>query len=228
MRRFAVIGLGRFGYSVAKTLVEKGCEVLAIDDDEEKIKDVSDFVTHAVQMDATDEEALRHAGVHYVDIAVVSIGENIEASILIVMTLKEMGVKEVLAKAVTPIHGKVLRNIGVSKVIFPERDMAIKVATSLATPNILEQIELSPQYSIVETSVPKGLAGKTIMESDIKNRFDVNVIAIRKRVPVITEAGEPDFIEEWNVSPSTDDRIEEGDVLVMIGDNKDLEKLKKG
>ena len=228
MRRFAVIGLGRFGYSVAKTLIEKGCEVLAIDNDAEKVKDVSDFVTHAVEMDATDEEALRHAGVNYVDVAVVSIGENIEASILIVMTLKEMGVKEVLAKAVTSIHGKVLRNIGVSKVIFPERDMAIKVAASLAAPNILEQIELSPEYSIIETSVPKGLAGKTIKECDIKDRFNVNVIAIRKRVPIITESGEPDFIEEWNVSPSMDDMIEEGDVLVMIGNNEDLEKLKRG
>lgn len=228
MRRFAVIGLGRFGYSVAKTLTEKGCEVLAVDNDEEKVKDVSDFVTHAVQMDATDEEALRQIGVHYVDVAVVSIGENIEASILIVMTLKEMGVKEIVAKAVTPIHGKVLRNIGVSKVIFPERDMAIKVAASLAVPNILEQIELSPQYSIIETPIPKGFSGKTLKESDIKNRFNVNVIAVRKRMPVITESGEPDFTEDWNVSPSDNDTIEEGDVLVMIGNNNDLEKLKKG
>lgn len=228
MRKFAVIGLGRFGYGVAKTLTEKGCEVLAIDDNEEQVKSVSDFVTHAVQLDATDEEALRHVGVQYVDVAVVSIGENIEASILIVMTLKEMGVKEIVAKAVTPIHGKVLRNIGVSKVIFPERDMAIKVANSLAAPNILEQIELSPEYSIIETSVPEGITGKTLMESELRSKFGVNVIAIRKRVPVITDSGEPDFIVEWNVSPLPDDRMEEGDILVMVGNNEALNKFKKG
>lgn len=228
MRKFAVIGLGRFGYSVAKTLIERGCEVLAIDDDEEKVKSVSDFVTHAVELDATDEEALRHVGVQYVDVAVVSIGENIEASILIVMTLKEMGVKEVVAKAVTPIHGKVLRNIGVSKVIFPERDMAIKVANYLAAPNILEQIELSHDYSIVETSVPKSIAGKTLKESDLRSKFGINVIAIRKRVPTITESGEPDFVEEWNISPLPDDRIEEGDAIVMVGANENLDKLKEG
>ncbi|OGP32332.1 MAG: potassium uptake system protein [Deltaproteobacteria bacterium GWC2_42_11] len=228
MRKFAVIGLGRFGYGVAKTLTEKGCEVLAIDSDEEKVKDVSNFVTHAVQLDATDEDALHHVGIQYVDVAVVSIGENIEASILIVMTLKEMGVKEVVAKAVTPIHGKVLRNIGVSKVVFPERDMAIKIANSLAVPNILEQIELSSEYSIIETTVPENIAGRTLIESGIRDRFGVNVIAVKKRVPTITESGEPDFVEEWNVSPMPEDRLEEGDVLVLLGPNEGLNKLKKG
>lgn len=226
-RQFAVIGLGRFGYSVARTLVEKGMEVLAIDNDPEKVQAVSDFVTLAVECDATDEKALRAAGIHNVDAAVVSIGENIEASILIVMTLIDMDIKEVIAKAVSPIHGKVLRNIGASRIVFPERDMAVRVATSLVTPATIEELELSPHYSIVEFPAPEVVVGKTLRESRLRSDFGVNVVAIRRKVPFVRENGETDFTEEWNVTPSPDERIEDGDVLVVIGAKEKIKMLRK-
>ena len=130
-RLFAVIGLGRFGYSVAESLIQKGCEVLAIDSEESKIQAISDIATFAVQCNATDEGALKAVSAQNVDIAVVAIGENIEASILIVQTLTEMGVKSIIAKAVTNTHGKILSNLGVSEVIYPERDAAIRLAHRL-------------------------------------------------------------------------------------------------
>ena len=142
-KHVAVIGLGRFGFSVAKTLAKYGSEVIAIDREEERVKKVSEFVSYAVQLDAMDEKALRSVGVQNVDTAIVSIGENIEASILVVMLLKEIGIRNIIAKAVTTLHGKVLENLGVQRIIFPERDMAIRVAHSLIRPNVLEQLELS-------------------------------------------------------------------------------------
>jgi trk system potassium uptake protein len=162
MRSVAVIGLGRFGYSVAETLVKKGCEVLAIDSDQAKIEAVSDFATYAVECDATDEKALKAVSTQNVDSAVVSIGENIESSILIVMALKQLGVKEIFAKAVTPTHGMVLENLGVSRVIYPERDAAVRLAHSLIAPNVMEYLELAPGYSVAELPVPVALGGKTL------------------------------------------------------------------
>ncbi len=148
-KHYAVIGLGRFGFSVAKTLAKYDAEVIAIDSEEERVKKAADFVTYAVQLDAIDEKALRSVGVQNVDTAIVSIGENIEASILVVMLLKELGIRNIIAKAVTTLHGKVLQNLGVNRIIFPERDMAIRVAHSLIRPSVLEQLELSQEYSIV-------------------------------------------------------------------------------
>ena len=220
-KQFVVIGLGRFGFSVAKTLAKDGSEVIAIDREEERVKKVSDFVTYAVELDAMDEKALRSVGVQNVDTAIVSIGENIEASILVVMLLKEMGIRNIIAKAVTSLHGKVLENLGVQRIIYPERDMAIRVAHSLTRPNILEQLELSQEYSIVELSSPAHLIGKTIQESQLRSKYGVNLIAIKRKVT--TEKG---FLKEsWNVNPLPADIIKEGDLLVLIGLNEDLDKL---
>ncbi|MEW6001849.1 MAG: TrkA family potassium uptake protein [Nitrospirota bacterium] len=219
-RQFAVIGLGRFGYSVAKTLVELDSEVTAIDREEEKVKAVADFVTYAVQLDAMDEKALRSAGVQNVDTAIVSIGEKIEANILVVMLLKEMGIKNIIAKAVTSLHGKVLENLGVQRIVYPERDMAVRVAHSLIRPHVLEQLELSKEYSIVELPTPKDFVGKSLMESQLRSKFGVNLIAIKRKV---LEKGIER--EVWNVNPLPTDVMEEGDILVLIGSNKDLERL---
>jgi trk system potassium uptake protein len=220
-KHFAVIGLGRFGFSVAKTLAKYGPEVIAIDREEERVKKVSEFVSYAVQLDAMDEKALRSVGVQSVDTAIVSIGENIEASILVVMLLKELGIRNIIAKAVTTLHGKVLKNLGVQRIIFPERDMAIRVAHSLIRPNVLEQLELSQEYSIVELPTPPRLIGKTLKESQLRTRYGVNLIAIKRKVT--TEKGI--IREAWNVNPLPSDIMQESDVLVLIGFNKDLEKL---
>lgn len=219
-KQIAVIGLGRFGFSVAKTLTESGAEVIAIDREEEKVKAVADFVTYAVQLDAMDEKALRSVGVQNVDIAIVSIGEKIEASILVVMLLKEMGIKNIIAKAVTPLHGRVLENLGVQRVVYPERDMAIRVASSLTRPKVLEELELSQEYSIIELPTPKEFAGKSVKEIQLRSKYGVNLIAIKRKV---IEAGIPKDI--WNVNPSPTDIMGEGDILVFIGTNKDLGRL---
>lgn len=220
-KHFAVIGLGRFGFSVAKTLAKYGSEVIAIDREEDRVKKVAEFVTYAVQLDAIDEKALRSVGVQNVDTAIVSIGEKIEASILVVMLLKEMGIKNIIAKAVTTLHGKVLENLGVQRIVYPERDMAVRVAHSLIRPKVLEQLELSEEYSIVELPTPAHLIRKTIKESQLRSKYGVNLIAIKRKVT--TEKG---FIKEaWNVNPLSSDIMQEGDILVLIGLNEDLDKL---
>jgi trk system potassium uptake protein TrkA len=224
MRQVAVIGLGRFGYSVAETLVKKGCEVLAIDRDEAKIEAVSDFATYAVECDASDEKALKAVSTQNVDAAVVSIGENIEASILIVMALKELGVKEIFAKAVTPTHGKVLANLGVNRVIYPERDAAIRLAHSLIAPNVMEYLELAPGFSIAELPVPDELSGKTLGDHQVRSRHKVSIIGIRKKVTRLAK-GKPVLEEVFNINPSAHDLMEKGDILVVIGRDEDLDIL---
>jgi trk system potassium uptake protein len=220
-KHFAVIGLGRFGFSVAKTLAKYGSEVIAIDREEERVKKVSEFVSYAVQLDAMDEKALRSVGVQNVDTAIVSIGENIEASIFVVMLLKELGIKNIIAKAVTTLHGKVLENLGVQRIIYPERDMAIRVAHSLIRPKVLEQLELSQEYSVVELPTPAHLIGKTLKESQLRTKYGVNLIAIKRQVK--TEKG---IVKEaWNVNPLPSDIMQKSDVLVLIGFNEDLDRL---
>jgi trk system potassium uptake protein TrkA len=225
-RQVAVIGLGRFGYGVAETLVKKGCEVLAIDTDPEKIQSISDMATFAVQCDATDEKALKAISAQNVDVAVVSIGENIEASILIVQTLKEMGVKQIIAKAVTPQHGKILQNLGVTEVIFPERDAAIRMAQRLISPNILEYAELAPGFSVEEVTVPDHMSGLRLREAQIRELYNVNLIGIRKKVTRMVK-GRMTTEEVFNVTPSLEDVIEKGDVLVVVGKQEDLDRLTK-
>jgi len=220
-KHYAVIGLGRFGFSVAKTLAKYDAEVIAIDSEEERVKKAADFVTYAVQLDAIDEKALRSVGVQNVDTAIVSIGENIEASILVVMLLKELGIRNIIAKAVTTLHGKVLQNLGVNRIIFPERDMAIRVAHSLIRPSVLEQLELSQEYSIVELPTPDNLIGKTLKDTQLRTRYGVNLIAIKRKVT--TEKGI--IKDSWNVNPLPTDTIEKEDILVLIGLNEDLDKM---
>lgn len=225
-RQFAVIGLGRFGYSVAETLIKKGYEVLAIDSNEDQIEAVSDFATYAVQCDATDERALKAVSIQNVDVAVVSIGENIEASILIVMTLKELGVKEIIAKAVTPLHGKILANMGVTEVIYPERDAAIRLAHRLIAPNVLEYLELAQGYSIEEIEAPGQFVGKPLKEASIRTSYGINVIAIKRRVTKLVR-GEWKSVEEMNVNPDAEDILQKGDVMVIVGKEEDLDRLSK-
>ena len=221
-RLFAVIGLGRFGYSVAESLVQKGCEVLAIDSEEAKIQSISDSATFAVQCDATDERALKAVSTQNVDVAVVSIGENIEASILIVQTLTEMGITSIIAKAVTNAHGKILSNLGVTEVIYPERDAAIRLAHRLVSPEVLDYLELAPGYSVEEVAVPDRFSGMSIEETKIRELHNLNIIGIKKQVNRMIK-GKLKKEDTFNFTPSPDDMIEKGDVLVMIGKEHDLD-----
>jgi trk system potassium uptake protein TrkA len=215
---FAVIGLGRFGSAMATTLAELGHEVIGIDGSQEIIERLADRLHAAAALDATDERALKAAGIQEVDCAVISIGENIEASLLVVMLVKDLGIKRIVAKAVTPLHGRILERIGVDRVVFPEHDMAVRVAHSLVVPNVLDYIELSRDVSIIELPAPAEFAGKTLRELALRNRHGLTLIAIKRK----TQTGDG---EVTNVSPSADDRVLAGDVLSLLGPNDRLSQI---
>jgi len=211
-KQFIVIGLGKFGQSVAKTLFDMGYDVLAVDDDESIVQEIADSVTHAVAMDATDEYALRTLGIRNFDIAVVSIGTNIQSSIMVTLNLKEAGIKKVVAKATNDMHAKLLTKIGADRVILPEMDMGIRVAHNLVSANILDFIELSHDYSIVEVTAPSQWMGKDIKTLDVRAKYGINIMAIKSD-------------DDINISPRATDEIREGDVLVIIGSINDLSKI---
>lgn len=214
MKQFVVIGCGRFGTSVAKTLYNQGHDVLAIDSDEEIVQEISDSVTYAAQADVEDEGALKSLGIRNFDVAVISIGSNIQASIMATLIVKEMGVKTVIAKAQNNVHAKVLYKIGADKVVFPERDMGVRVAHNLVSANILDYIELSPDYSIVEIAAIDEWENKTLKELRLPTKYGINIMAIKQT-------------DSMNVSPKADDIIKSGDILIVLGSNQDLNKLEK-
>ncbi len=216
-KQFGVIGLGRFGSAIATTLAELGHDVLGVDDDENRVNDLSDVITHAVQLDATDAKALRAAAIHDVDVAIVSIGEDIEASLLIVMQLREFGVQTIVAKAATPLHGRILEKLGVSRVVFPEREMAVRLAHSLVVPNAIDYIELSRDFSIVEIPAPESFINRTLKELELRPRFGLTLIAIKRSV------GGDNIVT--NISPAADEIILRDDVLALLGSNEQLNAL---
>lgn len=211
-KQFVVIGLGRFGISVAKTLYESGHEVLAIDKNEDLIQEVSDNVTHAVQMDATDENALRTIGIRNFDVAVITIGSNIQSSVMVTLIVKELGVKYIIAKAHNDLHAKVLYKIGADRVVQPEKDMGVRVGHNLVSSNILDYIELSPDYSIIEIEAPQMWWGKSIKELNVRSNYGINIMAIKKD-------------NEVNISPDAEDIIEKNFIIVSIGSIDDLSRL---
>ena len=217
-RSFAVIGLGRFGSAMATTLAGLGHDVTGIDGDEDKVRSVADVVSLAMQLDATDEKALRGAGIQDVDVAVVSIGENIEASLLVVTLLQEIGIKQIVAKSVTALHGRILEKLGVKRVVFPEREMAVRVAHSLVMPNVSDDIELSSDSTIVEVPAPQAFVGKTLRDIGLRARFGLTTIAIKH----VTTTG---AVSTTNIAPGPDDVIQEGDVLSLLGSNERLGQL---
>jgi len=219
MRQFAVIGLGRFGSSVAKTLSEKGYQVLAIDLNEDRVQDYSDITAQAVCVDATDVKALKAVGVENVDAAVVSVGNNIEASILITLELKELGIKEVVVKSVTEEQGKVLQKVGADKIIFPERDMGARLASTLAYPEVSEHINLSSSCSIIEIQAPQDFVGKSLKQLNLRVEYSLNVVAVKSQDEAGSEVVDP--------TPEADYKIKQQDKLMIVGSNENIEKLKK-
>ncbi len=225
MKQFAVIGLGRFGFSVATALTEKGQQVIAIDTDEELVHDVMDQVAKAVCLDATDEKAMRSIGIQNVDVAICGIGTHVEASILVTLLLKDLGVPVVICKADSTAHKKALEKIGATKVILPERDMGIRLASTLISVSdaVIDHIGISGSASIIELIAPKGFLGKTLRDLDIRAKFGVNVIAIKKKTGEKGALAE----EKINVSPQADYVVGEDDVLVVFGENDKLEAIKE-
>lgn len=214
MKQFAIIGMGRFGSSIARTLYSLGNDVLAIDYIEEHIEEVTDYVTHAVVADATDEQTLIALGLRNFDTVVVTIGGDIQASILICLLCKEMGIKQVLAKAQNELHARVLRKIGVDRVVFPERDMGMRLAHNLVSSSILDFIELSSDHSLVEINVHEAWTGSSLKELNMRVNYGVNVMAIKHAGSI-------------NISPRGEDIVQSGDTLVVIGANEDIRRLEK-
>ena len=215
---FGVIGLGRFGSAMAMTLTELGHDVIGVDAAESRVQQLADVITHSLQIEATDEKALRAAGIQDVDVAVVSIGENIESSLLVVMQLRELGVLTIVAKAVTPLHGRILEKLGVSRVIFPEREMAIRIAQVLVMPNVIDYIELSRDFSIVEIPAPEAFVGRTLKQLELRPRLGLTLIAIKR------QSDGTDAIAT-NIAPAADETIQAGDVLALLGSNERLNQL---
>mgnify|MGYP000232905650 FL=1 len=212
MAEFAVIGIGRFGRSVAVTLQQLGHRVLAIDKDEERLRRVAEEVTHAVQLDATDAEALRGVGITNFDAVVVAIGNYIQESILTTLVLKELGCKKVVAKAVDELQARVLEKVGADLIVRPEKEMGIRVAHLLASPSLVDYLEVSPTFSIEEISVSTRLEGRTLRDLDLRGRFGVSVLLIRRDGQLL-------------ISPPAETVLRAGDVLVVVGENRQLSKL---
>ncbi len=214
VKQFVVIGCGRFGQSVAIKLAELGCDVMVVDENEEIIQSLSDKVTYAVQADATDENTIKALGIRNFDVAIVTIGSDIQASILVTLLVKELGVKHIVAKAQNPAHAKVLYKIGANRVVFPEKEMGVKVAKGLVSSNVLDLIDLAPEFSILEIKMNDEWVGKSLVDINMRRTHQISVIAIRHNDDV-----------DINVEP--DRLLLSDDVLIVIGNNKDLKKFQK-
>lgn len=216
MKRFAVIGLGKFGFHVAKALFEDGNEVIAIDQDRNRIQEIDPYCTEAIVMDATDKERLKALGLENMDSVVLSAGSKISNSILICLHLQEIGVKKILAKALDDDHAKILKKIGATEIIRPEMAMAVRVARGLSTPNILDFIPLAEDYNLLQVDPPRAFIGKTLRDLDLKARYNVFVIAIKELVP-----------ENFVLVPPASFLIKDSDVLILLGKEQDISKIKE-
>ena len=214
MKSYFIIGLGLFGEALARNLCKLGAEVLAMDIRSDLVQLVSGEVTHAVVGDAQDKSVLRALGAADFDCAVVAIGDDLAASVLTVMNLQELGVKQIVCKAHDETHRRVLERLGVDRVLIPEQEHAQRVARSLVRHNVLDYIELSEEYGILDVPAPKSWIGKTLKELNVRAKLGVNIIAV--------ESG-----KKTNVSPSADYLIREGDIMVVLGDTYSLEAVQK-
>lgn len=212
--QFAVIGLGRFGSHLAKELVEQGFQVMGIDKNEENVRDMAEVLTHTAVADSTDEDVLRSLGLRNFDCVIVAIGDDMQSNVMTSIILQEIGVKKVVAKALTELHDRVLRKIGISQVIHPERDMAVRVAHQLVSPNLLDYIELSQDYTIAELAVTGKISGKSLMELNARARYGCSIVAINRSSGMV-------------ISPAADDQVFENDIMVVIGTHGQIEKFEK-
>jgi len=211
---YVVIGLGKFGYHVAKGLAQQGETVIAIDNDEEKIRDISEFVQDAIVLDSSDPKALSEAGIADAEVAIVSIGEHLEASILTVMALKEIGIETVIAKAITQVHGQILSKLGAAKVIYPEMESAKKLVKKLVKNMHYETVDLSITMKLAKMTVPSFWVGTSILSPIFEDEFEVKPIAYKHQ-------------GEWHTSFEKDDILESGDILVVLGNSNNIEALSK-
>jgi len=214
-KRYAVIGLGRFGANVAKVLTEMGQYVLAIDSSEHKVEALAPVLHRVVKADGTDPAALRALRIQEHDVVIVAIGDNVEASVITVLNCRDLGVKYLVAKAQDDAHGRVLERLGVDRVVYPQRDMGARVASNISAGGIIDFVRLSDKYGMAELDPPDSLVGKSLRELDLPKRYGLNVMAIKRGTRVI-------------VSPRAEERIAQDDLLVVIGDAQGISRLQGG
>lgn len=221
----AVIGLGTFGAKTAVRLFEKGAEVIAIDKDEELVDKIKDRVTHAIALDVIDERSLRSVKISDVDVAVVAIGDHIDMSIMAVAMLRKMGVGRVIARATSVLHEHVLHEIGASEIIKVEEEMGEIIASKIVAPYVLQRYNFAAGYSIVEIKLGKNFEGKTLVESKIRQNYSLNIVALQKKIPFIDEDGKSSYRIEINDCPMPMDIIEGEDIVVLVGSEKNFNRL---
>lgn len=215
MKHFAVIGLGNFGFHAAKALFEDGNEVVAIDEDKSRVQAVDPHSTEAVVLDATDKEALKSLGLDNMDGVIVSTGTKISTSILICLYLQEIGVKKILAKAQDEDHGKILKRVGATEIIHPERDMALRLSRGLSRPNVLDFIPLAEEFDLIQVGPPSEFIGKSLKDINLRAKYNVHIIAIKELVP-----------ENFVLVPPASFVIKDSDILIMLGKSEDIRRIK--
>jgi trk system potassium uptake protein len=215
MKRFAVIGLGNFGFHAAKALYDDGNEVIAIDADKNRVHAIDPYCTEAIVMDAMDKDALKALGLESMDGVIVSTGTKTSTSILICLHLQEMGVKSILAKALDEDHAKILKRVGATEIIHPERDMAIRVSRGLSRPNVLDFVPLAEDYDLIQVGPPREFVGKNLKELNLRAKYNVHIIAIKELVP-----------DNFLLVPPATFVIKDSDVLIMLGKSVDIRKIK--
>lgn len=217
-KTFLILGLDNFGHSLAKQLYELGQEVIVVDMDEKRISEIRDEVSEAVIADVTDRDTIEELGLDKVDAAVVSLGETrIGPSVLATLHLKEMGIENIIVKAVSSEHGRIAENIGATKVVFPEHEIAVRLAKKLSVSHVFEEVDFPEGYSLIEILAPKKLQGKTLYEAQIRTNYGITVVWIRRT----TEDG-----KVISILPAPNDKVYEGDVLFVLGLQQDIEKFK--
>lgn len=213
-KEFVVIGLGRFGGSIVRELIDQGADVMAIDITPERVDEFATIATQAVVADTTDEAVLKSLGIRNFEHVIVAIGDNIQASILTTLMLKEIGVKKITVKAQNDYHEKVLRKIGADQVVHPERDMGIRIANNILSNNVLDYLDLSDEHSIIEIIVNEKIAGKSLIDLDIRAKYGINIVAVKHGNTI-------------NVSPPASEKLQLNDILIIIGADVDITRFEK-
>jgi trk system potassium uptake protein TrkA len=227
MKQFAIFGLGVFGISIAKNLMKEGMEVVVFDRNIKNIEAIKNDVTQAAVLDSSKEEALNVIDIGRVDCAIVAIGHDMESSILTALFLKKCEVPKIIARANTQAHRRILTLIGVDEILSPEEEMGIRLAKRLSSAHILHHIDISEEHTIAEVIIADHFIGKTLREMNLRAKFGVNIVGIKKKVPDVTEAGENVFLEKYIDFPSPDDVFEANDVLVMVGTERAVSDVEK-
>lgn len=225
MPRFAVIGLGRFGLTLARTLAKNGAEVVAIDISREIVDEARESVSLALRLDATDEKALEAQEIDKMDAVIVGIGQGFEAKAVAVATLKKMGVKRIICRAESDLRAKILSAIGVDEVVYPEEESALRLAQRLVAPNIVDYVELAEGHSLVQFEAPRAFVGKQIVQLDLRRKYEVNLVAIKRRTPVKGPDGKVVYEEKIHDVPKPTDTVEANDILVIVGADENILKL---